>query len=240
MNTHIARPRKVCPLVLSALAIVAAQPAPAASAGSTYSASARIRPYLIASRQQEIALARSAAPPSISMHATVLVLGMHGYVTAVKGSNGFVCLDSRSWDAAVTVKSARFWNPKFRIAKCFNAAAAQSVLPPYLMRTQWVLGGASKEEIGDRDKAAWYAGKLEEPAPGAVCYMMSKQSWGVGGSPGPWRPHLMFYFTGGDAPDWGANLPDAPVVSSAVTQNLAVLVVLVPDWSDGSPAPSFK
>lgn len=174
------------------------------------------------------------------MQATVLVLGTHGYVTAVKGSNGFVCLDSRSWDNAVTVKSARFWNPKFRIAKCFNAAAAHSVLPSYLMRTQWVLGGASQKEIGDRDKAAWSAGRLEEPAPGAACYMMSKHSWGVGGNPGPWRPHVMFYFTGSEAPNWGANLPGTPVVSGAVNENLAVLSVVVPDWSDGSPAPGLS
>lgn len=174
------------------------------------------------------------------MQATVLVLGAHGYVTAVKGSNGFVCLDSRSWDNAVTAKSARFWNPKFRIAKCFNAAAAQSVLPSYLMRTQWVLGGASQEEIGEWVKAAWSAGKLEEPAPGSACYMMSRQSWGVGGNPGPWRPHVMFYFTGSEAPDWGANLPGTPVVSGAVEEDLAVLTVVVPDWSDGSPAPRLS
>jgi hypothetical protein len=240
MNNHLKVRRISSVLCSSLLAIVATGQAMALSKGSAPAVLARLRPYFIASRQQEIALARSAAPPSISTHATVLVLGTHGYVTAVKGSNGFVCLDSRSWDNAVTVKSSRFWNPKFRIAKCFNAAAAQSVLPRYLMRTQWVLSGASQEEIGKREKAAWFAGQLEEPAPGAACYMMSKDSWGVGGNPGPWRPHLMFYFTGSEAPNWGANLPGAPVVSGAVKENLEVLAVVVPEWSDGSPAPSLS
>ena len=199
---------------------------------------ARIPPYLM-SREQEIALARSAAPPSISMHATVLVLGSRGYVAAVKGTNGFVCLDVRSWDNTVTVKSADFWNPKFRAPYCWNAAGARSVLPRYLMRTAWVLAGASRSEIGEREKAAGAAGKLEPPEPGVICYMMSKRGRWIGNQPGPWRPHVMYYFPRAQAPHWGANLGGAPVFAG-VNENLAVLMVLVPVWSDGSPAPSFK
>jgi hypothetical protein len=41
-------------------------------------------------RAAEIAMAKSAAPPSIADKATVLVLTPHGYETAIKGSNGFV------------------------------------------------------------------------------------------------------------------------------------------------------
>lgn len=167
------------------------------------------------------------------MHATVMVLGTHGYVTAVKGSNGFVCLVVRSWDNAVTMKSADFWNPKFRAPYCFNAAAAQSVLPRYLMRTRWVLAGASRAGIDDREKAA---GSREAPASGAVCYMMSKRGRWIGNRPGPWRPHLMFYFPRAQVPNWGSNLKGAPVFAG-VDEHLAVLMVLVPVWSDGSPAP---
>src|SRR6202041_3176236 len=46
--------------------------------------------YLMTDRSAEIAMARSAAPPSISGDAEVMVLGRHGYETAVKGTNGFV------------------------------------------------------------------------------------------------------------------------------------------------------
>ena len=52
-----------------------------------------ITPYLIPDRQAEVALARSAAPPSIAANAEVLVLTSQGFVTAVKGSNGFVCVE---------------------------------------------------------------------------------------------------------------------------------------------------
>ncbi|MGH8317159.1 MAG: hypothetical protein ACREUL_04160 [Steroidobacteraceae bacterium] len=230
--------RTTLALMGSLLAIVATRSALAASEGSANSASARIEPYLMANQQQEIALAQTAAPPSVSMHATVMVLGAHGYVTAVQGSDGFVCLVVRSWDNGVSVTSALFWNPKMRAPYCWNGAGAQSVLPRYLMRTKWVLAGASRAEIGDREKAAWAAGKLEEPAPGVICYMMSKRGRWIGPQPGPWRPHLMFYFPRAQVPNWGANLSGDPVFAG-VNENLAVLMVLVPVWSDGSPAPSF-
>ena len=70
---------------------------------------ADLREYTMA-RNDEIALARSAAPPSIAEHAEVLVLDEHGYLTAVKGANGFVCFVGRSWDVAFD--NPEFWNPK--------------------------------------------------------------------------------------------------------------------------------
>lgn len=221
----------------SLLAIAAAGAAVAAAAPD--SALARIQPYLMAGAEDEVALARSAAPPAISAQATVLVLGQHGYLTAVKGSNGFVCLDVRSWDNDVTVSSRVFWNPKFRAPYCWNAAGARSVLPRYLRRTRWVLAGASESEIGERERSARMSGKLEDPAPGVICYMMSKDGRWIGDQAGPWRPHLMFYFARTEAPDWGANRPGTPIYRGE-NENLAVFMVLVPVWSDGSPAPGFK
>lgn len=194
-------------------------------------------------RDSEIALARSAAPPSLSKDAEVLVLTAQGYETAVGGSNGFVCLVTRSWDLTETKPDTSFWNPRIRVAKCYNAPGAQTRIPHYLMKTQWALAGASETEIGVREKAAWAAGTLKEDAvPGAMCYMMSKLSWGVGANPGPWRPHLMFYYAAGQAPNWGANLDGTPVagaITSGSAQTMNYFVV-VPFWSDGSPGPAFS
>ena len=50
-------------------------------------------------RSAEIALARSAAPASVSRDATVMVMGRHGYETAATGKTGFVCIVQRSWTA---------------------------------------------------------------------------------------------------------------------------------------------
>jgi hypothetical protein len=72
-------------------------------------------------RIDEIALARTAAPESISGDADVLVLGRHGFETALKGKNCFVCIVARGWTAAA---DPDFWNPKVRVPIRDNAAAA--------------------------------------------------------------------------------------------------------------------
>ena len=50
-------------------------------------------------RDAEIALARSAAPASVSDRATIEILTNSGYVVARKGDNGFVCQVMRGWSA---------------------------------------------------------------------------------------------------------------------------------------------
>ena len=91
----------------------------AQAAATPYSKMAPIDQYLMADRAAEIALARSAAPESISRDAEVMILGRHGFETAVKGKNGFVCAVGRSWTSTV---DAEFWNPKVRVPACVNAA----------------------------------------------------------------------------------------------------------------------
>ena len=88
-------------------------------------------------RDAEIALARSAAPESISRDAGVMVLGQHGYETAVQGKNGFMCLVERGWSAPLDDPS--FWNPKLRGPICFNAAAVRSYVPISMKRTESIL-----------------------------------------------------------------------------------------------------
>src|SRR5215813_8773003 len=90
----------------------------ARAAAAPYPNMAPLAQYLSPTRDDEIDLARSAAPPAISQDAEVLVLGPKGYETAVKGSNGFVCVVVRSWDN--NFDSPDFWNPKLRAPQCFN------------------------------------------------------------------------------------------------------------------------
>src|SRR5271167_3439092 len=79
---------------------------------ASYPKMAPIDQYLIADRNVEILMARSAAPPSISNDAEVMILGRRGYESAVKGKNGFVCLVERSWMSPFDF--SQFWNPKMR------------------------------------------------------------------------------------------------------------------------------
>jgi hypothetical protein len=108
---------------------------------TTYPSMAAVDQYLM-ERNAEIALAKSAAPESISRDAKVLVLGLHGYEPALKGKNGFVCAVLRSWTAGTD--DPDFWNPKIRAAICFNAAAARTYLPITIKRTDLILAGGQK------------------------------------------------------------------------------------------------
>jgi len=128
-------------LALTVVAVLSwSGPAQSQAVRTPYPEMAPADQYLMANREDEIALARSAAPPSISRDAQVLVLGGHGYETAAKGKNGFVCFVERSW--AASFDDPQFWNPKLRAPNCFNPPAARTQLAQYLQRTEWVLAGA--------------------------------------------------------------------------------------------------
>src|SRR6202453_3451364 len=160
-------------LGIFALAVVlgARLQAHAQDAKTPYPSMAPLDQYLMA-RDAEIALARSAAPESISHDAEVMVLGRHGYEIAVKGKNGFVCIVERGWTAPID--DPNFWNPKLRGPLCLNAAAARTYLPFTIKKTEWVLAGQSKAQMFDNIKAALDKKELPMQEPGAMCYMLSK------------------------------------------------------------------
>src|SRR5260221_2744256 len=112
---------------------------------------APIEQSLMTDRDAEIALARSAAPESISRDAEILVLGRHGFESAVKGKSGFVCLVERSWTSTA---DPDFWNPKVRTPICLNAAAARSVLLRNIKRTDLILAGRPKDQVDEAIFAA--------------------------------------------------------------------------------------
>jgi hypothetical protein len=219
----------------------------AQDATTPYPTMAPIEQYLM-DRTAEIALARSAAPESISRDAEVLVLGRHGFETAVKGKNGWVCMVERGWGM---FDWPEFWNPKIRAANCLNPQAARSMLPLACKRTELLLTGHSKVEVIAAIKAALEKKELPALEPGAVDYMMAKSSYLTddGGHNGP---HLMFYAAVKDVAAWGANIPNSPVMgvnywylfaqSYPQLQSfppIAVFLIGVDKWSDGTPAPSM-
>lgn len=196
----------------------------------------RLAPYMPQSAKSEAALARTAAPATISSQADIFVFGPSGYRLQSKGSNGFACLVERSW--AKDPGDPEFWNPRMRAPTCFNPAAVQSVLPSYLERTRWVLAGASEADVRDRIKRSLKGGKFPPPRAGAMSYMMSKQQYLSDNGGHPWHPHVMFYFpTSVSSGSWGANLEGSPVISDvAKFDHVITFMVPVAHWSDGSPA----
>ena len=204
-----------------------------------YPSMAPVHQYLMVDRNAEIALARSAAPAAISRDAKVLVLGQHGYETAVEGKNGFVCVVERAWMSPFDFPE--FWNPKMRGPICFNPPAARSILPLTLMRTKLVLAGLSKAQMIDSIKTAVDKKELPVLEPGAMCYMMSKQG-NLGDSIGHWHSHLMFYVPLTKAGSWGADLPGSPVLLNpqfaGAPEPVTVFMIPVGQWSDGTDAAS--
>jgi hypothetical protein len=202
------------------------------SAPTAYSKMAPVEEYLMADRDGEIALARTAAPESISQDADVMVLGRHGYETAVKGKNGFVCMVERSWTAGLG--DPNFWNPKLRAPICFNPPAVRSYLRLTMKKTELVLADPSADRMFDAIKAGLDKKELPAPEPGAMSYMLSKQGY-LGDGVGHWHPHIMLFVPPTDDQTWGANLPGSPVLTNGDPEDrLTVVLIPVRKWSDGT------
>lgn len=241
---------KIGAFVVTSLVVLAgtgvAHRVAAQDAGSSYPRMAPLDDYLMPDRGAEIALARSAAPGSISRDATILVLGRKGYETAVKGTNGFVCLVDRSWTGPFGWPE--LWNPKVRGAVCLNPQAARSILPIDSLRTSLAMAGRSTAEIMSALKEAFANRRLPSLESGAMSYMLSPSAYltDAGDHNGP---HLMFYTRVTNSTDWGANLAGSPVLASPYwffspeagsevkgLPPMLVFLVGLPQWSDGTSA----
>jgi hypothetical protein len=225
------------------IAVLCAAPsASAQDATNPYPASMVSLDQYLMDRNDEIALARTAAPPSIAKDATVMVLGKDGYETAVEGTNGFVCDVDRSWMDQFE-NSPEFWNPKRHGPVCYNPEAARTLLPILLIRTRLALAGKSKAEMKEGLKAAIDKGELPDLEPSAMAYMLSKQGF-LNSKCGNCAPHLMFYVPVKDAHTWGAGAlsSDLPVLLAphfnGNPEPVTEFIVPVSEWSDGTPADS--
>jgi hypothetical protein len=236
------RTSKIIELGSCVLAVALAVSLPMQAQSQTpYSSMAPLREYLMPDRNAEIVLARSAAPDSISHDAKVLVLGPHGYETAVEGKNGFVCVVERGWMGPFYGQSsANFWNPKIRGPVCFNPPAARSILPMTYKRTEMVLAGQSKAQIMEGIKAL-IKQELPPLEPGAMSYMMSKDQYLTDNARHNWMAHLMFYTPLMDGAVWGADLPKSPVMLnpqfSGAPEPIDVFMIPAGWWSDGTADP---
>ena len=192
---------------------------------SPYPTMAPIAQYRM-DREAEIALARTAAPASISRDADIFVLGEKNFVLAVQGGNGFVCVVGRAF--AGPVNNPEFWNPKNRSPICLNPPAVRSLWPYALKQTGMALAGATKAQITDAIRIAVAKHELGAPETGSMAYMMSKEAYLTDrGSHN--LAHVMFELPRNgvfqDNPDYFVSWEPAPVIEFNVP---------VGEWSDGS------
>jgi hypothetical protein len=203
----------------------AAWPIHAQDTASPYPTMAPIEQYRM-DRDAEIAMARTAAPPSISRDAEILVLGQKNFETAVKGKNGFVCLVGRAF--AGPLNNPEFWNPKNRSPICFNAPAARSLMPYARKEAGMALAGASKAQIADAVRTAVAKKELGVPELGSMAYMMSKEAY-LTDRDGHNLAHVMFELPRDGVlqndPNYFVSWDPAPVIEFNVP---------VGQWSDGT------
>lgn len=224
------RPTSIGAIFLSVLLFASTSRARAQQA--QYPTMAPLNQYLM-DQGAEIALARSAAPPSISGHAEILVMDQHGYKTAVKGTNGFACMVERSWTN--NLDNPGFWNPKARAPFCLNAAAVRSYLPITVLKTRLILAGESKEQMNAALQAALDQKKIPPIERGAMCYMMSKQGY-LNDKDHNWHPHVMIFMPLTNDAAWGANLPGSPILAAEDHMDrFTIFMIPVAHWSDGTP-----
>lgn len=231
-------------MVFVAIGASAQSPSPA-DLKKKYPKMAPIDEYLM-DRDDEIALARSAAPEVISRDATVLVLTRHGWETAVKGTNGFVCNVERGWTGSIDFPQV--WNRKIKGPDCLNPTAAKDILPIEYKLTDMALAGNSQEQRIAGIQEAFAKKELPTLEAGAMGFMMSKGAY-LSDVPPAAFSHLMFFEpTRKTDSNWGGWLPHVPLGSSSywfpepghetpLDQELPamrVLYIAVPRWSDGT------
>jgi hypothetical protein len=143
---------------------------------------------------EEIRIARTAGPPSVTASASVYVLRAGGYELAERGEGAFHCFVERSWSAPDPENRITF-DPRIRAPHCINAEGAETILQENFMVASLALQGLPGDEINRRVDAALASGELRSPSRTAMTYMMSRHQW-LGEGQSAWKPHVMLWMPG--------------------------------------------
>jgi hypothetical protein len=136
------------------------------------------------SRDREIALALSAAPPAVAAKAGVYVLDKDGYVKARDSQNGFVCYVDHRVPSAVE-------------PQCPDEEGARTFLPRALLVASLRAKGAPEADIRRAVREAFGTGALRAPSRPGINYMLSSENVVTvdeeHGVALPFPGHYMFY-----------------------------------------------
>ncbi len=147
----------------------------------------------ILTESEEIALARSAAPASVTTDATILVLRGKKYQTVHAGTNGVTCMVSRSQPLALE-------------PICYDPEASRTILQMELRLVEMRLAGVTADEIERRIDEAIGNGDLVLPQRTALAYMLSAGQVLYADAEtkvGSFRPHFHVYMPYATAEHFG-------------------------------------
>jgi hypothetical protein len=193
--------------------------------------------------EEEVALARSAAPDNISSRSTVKILTTTGYKIAAEGNNGFVCLVMRGWAGppVFTPEQDRLggYDPKLRFPICLDPIASRTVLPLLEFRTKLGMEGKDPDAIAREVSIAYARGKAPKMEGVAFGYMLSAgQYFGPGVEAGP---HIMIYAPYYNNSMLGGNNPGLlPFVLQDEGTPFTVVVIPVSGNEAVKPKPTGK
>jgi hypothetical protein len=166
-------------------------------------------------RADEIALARSGAPPSVSDSASVFVFTDSGYIQAERGSNGAACYVSRSWPESIE-------------PHCFDSEGAATIMQIHMREVELLHRGRTPDDADKEIAPLILSGSLRLPTRPAMSWMFSAEQKLIGdtGAPaGRWRPHIMIYYPYlQGVPSAGAPDMHAGMISGAGTAQSSIII----------------
>lgn len=184
----------------------------------------------VLSEAEEIALARSAAPPNVSADATILVLREGRYETAVVGSSDVHCMVSRS-------------QPLSLEPICYDPEASRTMLRIESRQVEMRLAGVSEEERERRIAESIGSGELALPRRPALAYMLSAGQILYADAEtrvGAWNPHIHMYMPYATAEQFGGLTPGGASTGTAFVfdagKPTANLVVIVKEFVEPEPS----
>jgi hypothetical protein len=181
-------------------------------------------------QDEEVALAKSAAPSNISDQATIKVLTANGYKLIHEGENGFVCMVMRGWSAP-TYTPAQFrdlvYDPKVLAPICFDPLASRTVMPYYELRSKLGMENKTTDQIAQGIEAAYARGELPKREGVSFAYMWSADQ-NLASGVGHWHPHMMVFSPYYKNSMLGANAFGSPLPAVSDDEGTPFAVVVIP------------
>ena len=169
---------------------------------------------------QELRLAMSAGPLTVSQEADVYRMTDQGFERAVEGTNGWAC---------IVVRVAA--NKTNLAPHCLNPTAVETVLPAFLREGELQARGMSADHINAELKRQWANGELKLPEGPAYAYMMS-EGQRLGPNAAKFRPHFMLYMPYVTNADIGGDPSNMalPFVGPVENHPLSTVVILMEEF----------
>ena len=212
--------------VAAAIVLLSAAMKSGSAQGSTYPP---LEAYLMPEKA-EIVLAKSAAPATISDHATIKVLTETGFEVISDGDNGFVCMVMRGWSAPTYTPApvrGLVYDATVRAPICFDPAASRTVLPYYELRTKLGMVGKTPDQIAQGVEAAYATGELPQREGVSFAYMWSADQ-NLGPPIGAWHPHVMVFAPYYENTLVGGNEFGSPLPHVSDDEGTPFTVVVIP------------